>query len=257
MATISVVVPALDDAVLLKGCLSALAAQTRPADEIIVVDNGSTDDTAAVALAGGARVVYEPVRGIFSATAAGFDAATGDILARLDADSRPMPGWLERIENTLAGEDRLVAVTGPGEFYGAGPVKRTLGRAIWIGGMFWFTELVLGHPMVFGSNYAMPVAIWRRLRGTVNRENRDVHDDLDLSYHFQPDMDVLYDRGLIVQISARPFDSLGSLWRRLSLVWKTFAIDFREQSPAARRRARNEWVEAQLPSPEENRGLVA
>jgi len=259
MATISVVIPALNDAVLLRDCLSALAAQTRAPDEIIVVDNGSTDDTAAVAIAGGARVVSEPVKGIFSATAAGFDAASGDILARLDADSRPMPGWIERIERTLAEQNGLVAVTGPGEFYGAGPVKRALGRAIWIGGMFWFTELVLGHPMVFGSNYAMPAEIWRRVRGTVNRGVLDVHDDLDLSWHFEPDMDVLYDRGLIVQISARPFDSFGSLWRRVSLVWSTLSLDFAEQSPSSRRRARNDWADAQeLELPRgENPGLVA
>ncbi|CAN5205755.1 glycosyltransferase family A protein [soil metagenome] len=260
MATISVVIPALNDAVLLRGCLGALATQTRAPDEIIVVDNGSTDDTAAVAIAGGARVVSEPIRGIFPATAAGFDAASGDILARLDADSRPMPGWIERVERTLADQHGLVAVTGPGTFYGAGPVKRVLGRVIWIGGMFWFTRLVLGHPMVFGSNYAMPAEIWRRVRGTVHRDLRDVHDDLDLSYHFEPDMTVLYDRELVVQVSARPFDSFGSLWRRLSLVWSTLSLDFAEQSPAIRRRLRTEWATAQVAEngapQEENPGLA-
>ena len=60
---ISVVVPVLNDSPMLAQCLAALALQTRPADEIVVVDNGSTDDTAAVATAGGARVVPEPVTG--------------------------------------------------------------------------------------------------------------------------------------------------------------------------------------------------
>lgn len=257
MATISVIIPALNDAVLLRGCLEALAAQTRQADEIIVVDNGSTDDTAAVASAAGARVILEPAKGIFSATAAGFDAATGDVLARLDADSRPMPGWLERIELALDGQDGLASITGPGEFYGAGAITRVLGRAIWIGGMFWFTELVLGHPMLFGSNYAIPAEVWQKVRNTVHSNVRTVHDDLDLSYHLQPGMDVIYDPQLIVQISARPFDSLGGLARRVAWVYSTFALNFAELSPFARQRARNEWMLAHIHDAEEQGDPIA
>jgi glycosyltransferase involved in cell wall biosynthesis len=43
MGTISVIIPCLDDAGYLTACLDALARQTRPADEVVVVDNGSTD----------------------------------------------------------------------------------------------------------------------------------------------------------------------------------------------------------------------
>src|SRR6266436_4982028 len=98
MASISVVIPALNDASMLKVCLAALASQRRAADEIIVVDNGSSDDTAEVARAAGALVLTELRRGIYPATSTGYDAATGDIIARLDADSIPGPDWLERIE---------------------------------------------------------------------------------------------------------------------------------------------------------------
>ncbi|NBX23632.1 MAG: glycosyltransferase, partial [Microbacteriaceae bacterium] len=61
MVTISVIIPSLNDAVLLDQCLSALRSQTRLPDEIVVVDNGSTDNTADVAKSFGARVVEEPV----------------------------------------------------------------------------------------------------------------------------------------------------------------------------------------------------
>ena len=81
MSTVSVIIPCLDDAVFLSACLEALGRQSRRADEVIVVDNGSSDDSVAVAEAAGVRVIREPRRGIWAATAAGFDAATGDLLA--------------------------------------------------------------------------------------------------------------------------------------------------------------------------------
>ena len=73
--------------------LAALAAQTRAPDEVIVVDNspGAADEaTAALARGAGARVVRETRRGVGAASAAGYDEARGTVIARLDADSRPV-----------------------------------------------------------------------------------------------------------------------------------------------------------------------
>jgi glycosyltransferase involved in cell wall biosynthesis len=55
-------------------------------DEVLVVDNNSTDATAAIALSCGARVVYENNRGYGNAYKAGFTSASGDIIATMDAD---------------------------------------------------------------------------------------------------------------------------------------------------------------------------
>jgi glycosyltransferase involved in cell wall biosynthesis len=251
MATISVVIPVRNDAPMLRVCLAALAAQTRPADEIIVVDNESTDDTAEVATAAKARLITETVTGIFPAAAAGYDAANGDIIARLDADSVPPPDWLERIEAALANTDGLTAITGPGDFYGSTRFIHWLGRTVYIGGYFAAIGALFGHTPLFGSNFAMPARLWKRVRGFVNRSLPHIHDDLDLSYHLEPDMSVIYDPTLRVGVSARPFESFRALWRRLSWVGPTFAKDFREQRPIARLRARRAWARehaADLPS---------
>ena len=95
--TISVVIPVLDDADMLRRCLRSLADQHVAPSEVIVVDNGSSDDTARVAADHGALVVVEPRRGIGHAAATGYDSASGQIVARCDADSVLPPDWLARI----------------------------------------------------------------------------------------------------------------------------------------------------------------
>jgi glycosyltransferase involved in cell wall biosynthesis len=233
---VSVVIPALDDAVMLAACLEALQAQTRPADEVIVVDNGSVDDTADVARRYGAIVVPEPRRGIFPATARGFDTATGDILARLDADSVPPPDWIERIAPAFDRNPSLAALTGPGTFYGSTPLVHWLAEHLYIGGYTWFCSMVLGHAPLFGSNLALRASAWERLRSTVHRDVREIHDDLDLAYHIEPDMDVVWDDTLRVGVSARPFASATGFWRRIRWAFGTLALNW--QSPFARRAAR-------------------
>lgn len=98
---ISVVMPAKNEAEGLRKTLPRLRACQQDA-EIIVVDDGSTDDTAAVAAANGARVVRAPYSmGNGAAIKRGARAATGDILVFMDADGQHDPahidGLLERL----------------------------------------------------------------------------------------------------------------------------------------------------------------
>lgn len=79
---IDVILPVLDEAAAIPRVVRSLSAGYRA----IVVDNGSTDDSAAVARAAGATVVSEPVRGFGSACFAGLRAATSDIVAFMDCD---------------------------------------------------------------------------------------------------------------------------------------------------------------------------
>jgi glycosyltransferase involved in cell wall biosynthesis len=94
---VTLVIPALDEAAV----IGDVVARVPPAvvDDIIVVDNGSVDATAAVAAAAGARVVREPHRGYGAACWAGVSAVSSDteVVAFLDGDGSQSPEELTAV----------------------------------------------------------------------------------------------------------------------------------------------------------------
>ena len=92
MLRLSVIIPTLNEVYALPGLLDALSAQTRPPDEIIVADAGSTDGTAELARARGITVVPGGRPG--PGRNAGACAATGDLFLFLDADVLPPPNFI-------------------------------------------------------------------------------------------------------------------------------------------------------------------
>jgi GT2 family glycosyltransferase len=99
---ISVVIPHLNQPSHLARCLAALAAGTRAPDEVIVVDNGSHEPPAAVCAAQGAALLAEPEPGPGPARNRGVLAASGDVLAFIDADCLADKDWLAAAEAALA-----------------------------------------------------------------------------------------------------------------------------------------------------------
>lgn len=234
---ISVVIPCRNDADFLRECLRALDNQVRPADRVIVVDNGSSDESADVARAAGVELIDEAQVGIWPAAARGYDAAlpTSEIIARLDADSRPHPDWIARIDTAFSTDESLGVLTGGAEFYGAGAAIRYLGEHWYIGGGRFWVNLWLGIPLVFGSNFAMRAAIWERAREVVDRDNPRIHDDLDLTIHLRESDGVRWDRSLTMPVSARPLTSVRGLTRRVGRVVPTFAASWPAGAPWRRR----------------------
>jgi glycosyltransferase involved in cell wall biosynthesis len=127
---VSVIVPARDAAQFIEPLIAALARQDLDGrSEVIVVDNGSRDETAA--LAEGAAVVDRVIRrprgaGPGAARNDGARAASGELLAFIDADCRPTPEWLRAGLAAAASCDLVQGRVVPDPAMPSGPFDRTL-----------------------------------------------------------------------------------------------------------------------------------
>ena len=175
--------------------------QTVPAAEIIVVDNRSTDATVDVVRSVIAEHPTAPIRlisqndeqGLIPTRNKGLDAAVGDVLGRIDADSILEPNWVEQVQLAFADES-IAAATGPVLYYDM-PLRRfglraddQTRRVI--------LKLSRDYHFLFGSNMAIRASAWRQIRPEVCRDEDDLmHEDIDLSIHLaQHDLRVAYVR---------------------------------------------------------------
>ncbi|OGL12193.1 MAG: glycosyl hydrolase [Candidatus Rokubacteria bacterium RIFCSPLOWO2_02_FULL_72_37] len=130
---ITVIIPALDEEAAIAGVIGEVPPEL--VHEIIVVDNGSTDRTAARARAAGARVVREPERGYGAACMAGVRAAgNADLLVFLDGDRNEDPAEMGQVlAPVLAGQADLVVgsrVRGPLGVRALSPQQRAGNRVV-------------------------------------------------------------------------------------------------------------------------------
>jgi glycosyltransferase involved in cell wall biosynthesis len=181
-ATLSVVIPARNEEKLLAACLRALRDQSDAVDEIIVVDNDSTDSTAALARShAGVVVVTEPRHGITYARNTGFDAANATLIARIDADTIVTPGWARAIRGAFATDPGLAGLTGPAGFTRLSHGDRIVGRVAY--GLFRAVhEVMIGSgPVMYGHNMALSREAWARIRDVVTTGDGTISEDLDVT----------------------------------------------------------------------------
>ncbi len=190
-ASLSVVVVSWNDGEALERTLPALVRDLGPDDEIVVVDNGSTDGTPELVrrVAPQARLLeLGENKGFAPAVNAGGEAATGDLLIILNPDAAPRPGFADAI--------RRPATDGRGWGAWMGLVTAEDGRVINSdGGVVHFTGIAwaggAGDPVpeqleagevafVSGACLVIPVETWRRLGGFPH-EYFLYHEDVDVS----------------------------------------------------------------------------
>jgi GT2 family glycosyltransferase len=187
---LSVVIVAWNSAAALKTTLPPLVEQLHEGDELIVVDNGSSDGTPQLVseLAPSARLVQTGTNAGFAAAAnAGAAAASGDLLLLLNPDARPLPGFREAIARPWAESRGWAAWMGLVVCNGARQVN-TAGNPVHFTGLAWAGEH--GQPLsdiephevatASGACLALPLETFRRLGGFPEPYFL-YHEDVDLS----------------------------------------------------------------------------
>ncbi len=202
--TLSIVIPVYNEEDYLGACLDAIKNQSVKPDEVIVVDNNSTDATAKIAKSYPfVRLITESNQGVMYARNAGFDTVKSDIIGRIDADTLLPRDWAREIKKFFTDSD-FAAATGPAYWY-----DMPFGAANYKAEHF-FKALFYKHaesfPFLLGANMAIRRSAWRAVRGEVCN-NKRLYEDVDLAIHLNRlDFKLGYDKALRAGLSARRFD---------------------------------------------------
>ena len=152
-----------------------------PAAEVIVVDDGSTDDTADYRTGFVFSCISIPTAGLSAARNAGLDAATGEIVAFIDDDAYPDPHWLNYIALAFlkrAVRARAARTRAPGDGAVADSVANSPGGPIHV----MLTDSEAEH--LPGCNMAFRRARWKSIGGFDSRF-RSAGDDVDVCWQLQ------------------------------------------------------------------------
>jgi len=211
--TITVIVCAHNEDRWLAGCLHSVLAQTRRPDELIVVNNASSDRTAASAeRIPDVRVIDEPRKGLVIARETGRRHASGDVLVYLDADCRAPVTWLERVERRFLADPTLVAMSAPYRFYDWDLVGRVLLRLYDVT-LAPATQLLVKHllrvgTIFYGGNFAVRRDALERIGGFDQRI--EFHgEDTNLGRRLLADGEVKLCYECWLHTSARRYAAMG------------------------------------------------
>lgn len=218
---VSVVIPAFNEEKFIRRSLESLITQTQPADEILVVDNNSTDQTGAIAREFPVRVVTEDTRGIIPARNRGFDEAHYEIIARTDADTLVPPDWVEKIRKKFI-KSRCIGISGPSSF-GSEMLVPLVSFIV-----FTMNRKILGHISLYGPNMAIRQDAWKTVRHEVCSNEEDIHEDLDLAIHLARYGTLLFTPDIVVKTSARRVKNPSSFFIDYNYKWYNTIAEHKE-----------------------------
>ena len=205
---ISFVIPAYNEEKTIVECIKSLQeeiARSGVEAEIIVANNNSTDRTALTAEQASARVVLAEQKGVVFARQNGFEAATGEYVAQIDADNRVEPGWIDVGLREFQRDPRTVVVSGPYRFYDL-PFTQELTCYAFTGIISWIVHRIL--PSIFGGNSLIKRSALQKIGGyDLSLVFRG--EDADLANRLSKVGRVKFTLSLIVHASGRRYAKNG------------------------------------------------
>lgn len=214
--TLSIIIPVYNEEQHLPACLDSIAAQTTPPQNVIVVDNNSSDASRKIAARYPfVRIITESQQGIIFAREAGFNAASTDLIGRIDADTILPIDWTLRVQKFYAHKrNQHKALTGGAVFRNM-PLPRLSGWAQkqLAFRLNWFA---LGHHIVWGSNMVVPATAWDAVKHDVCKIPF-IHEDIDLAIHLhEHNVTIVYQPRLLVSaVMRRVVTDRDKLWPNL------------------------------------------
>lgn len=212
--TVTIVIPAYNEEEAIGKCLDACVNQTSPAEEIIVVNNKSTDSTVEIVKRYQKEYPDRNIRllnqnkyqGIAPTRNHGFDNSKSDIIGRIDADSIVEPDWVEAIRETFK-KASVAAATGPVLYHDMplqkvgfrvdDKIRNTLHR------------MAKDHRFLFGTNMAIRTSAWKQIKHLTQLDlENEMHEDIDLALTmFENDLEIVYAPAMVAGMSARRMEN--------------------------------------------------
>jgi glycosyltransferase involved in cell wall biosynthesis len=201
--------------------------------EIVVVDNASTDNTAAVAREHGARVVSATKKGLTHARQAGYEATASDLIAFIDADTLISARWFDIAEGVFGKRHDAVSLSGPRRYFGTAWWRCWTLNAMW--GMAPITYAAVGC-MLLGGNFIVRRSAIREIGG-FDTQIEFYGEDTDLARRLSKIGKTIFRMDFVVHASARRFDVEGivmpNLVYALNYLWpilfhKPFTHEYRD-----------------------------
>jgi glycosyltransferase involved in cell wall biosynthesis len=203
---ISIVIPVYNEADSLRACLKAIAKQNVRPHEVIVVDNNSSDRTCLVAGEFDfVTLIHEKRQGVVHARTKGFNAATGEIIARIDGDSIVPADWLENMEAVFSDES-IDAASGQALYYGVAAANLINGIDIFIRRKLSLALEEDKKMYLWGANMGIRRKAWQDVKARLcQRANQ--HEDFDIAIHLHEiGAMVVFDERLSAGVSSRRID---------------------------------------------------
>ncbi len=208
---VTIVIPAYDEQDCIVQCLDSCLNQTSPPDEVLVVNNRSTDNTAKLVRS---YIKEKRVRhivrlidqnekqGIIPTRNKGFAEAKYDVMGRIDADCLLDKQWVAQVK-TIFSDPSVAAATGPVAYHDM-PAQRVglkfdqqIRNAL--------NKIAKDHKFLFGSNMAITKNGWAAIKETAAEDKQDLlHEDVDLALClFEKNLKITYSSKMIGGMSAR------------------------------------------------------